>query len=548
MQRAWLREFNSLGLQLRPQAAKLVTSFLTECDDPQRTVEALVEHTKAYFKMREGAIGAAIDSHVIQSVIECMEESAQKSNGVFAPELARTGIETMDLGDGIQVYNVLTDMKHFCYQNTTREWVPSNINPKLFPNISDKTKIYAERYQLLWQRLRLEGSFVPESEVATEGLLEGQRVITPVESLVGNPGRKLTFGLLSRIHGDGTSKWSIEDLNSYFPVDLKVEQSDHLITDGSFVLAEAMMIDGRVRISHLDVPAAVSRQVSAEKDQIPPQVFGGNLSCEQLSILEQAEPENSDAMYVVLAEVHLDDARVLEKISDMFHGYEGASPPTAYVFMGNFSLSPFIPTASGIKSYREGFERLKLLMESLPNHAAQGTRYIFIPGPRDPGSSMLPRPPLTSYLTMGLDKAVPGVILATNPCRVRHMSRQLVFFRHDIMHMLRLHEVVPLRTQDGTQDPSSQHVREEMARLLLDQAHLVPLPLEQSNVHWSLDHALRLYPLPTAVFVGGASRSFECVYQQCHFCSVGPVIDVPSFYAYYPVKEVLEPCELPNVG
>lgn len=30
--RAWLREFNSLGLQLRPDAAKLVTRFLQSCE------------------------------------------------------------------------------------------------------------------------------------------------------------------------------------------------------------------------------------------------------------------------------------------------------------------------------------------------------------------------------------------------------------------------------------------------------------------------------------------------------------------------------------
>ena len=30
--------------------------------------------------------------------------------------------------------------------------------------------------------------------------------------------------------------------------------------------------------------------------------------------------------------------------------------------MGNFSSRPFMPTAQGVKAYREGFQRLKFMM------------------------------------------------------------------------------------------------------------------------------------------------------------------------------------------
>lgn len=549
MQRAWLREFNALGLQLRPQAAKLITEFLQECENPQAMVEALVEHTKAYFRTRQGTTQSVIDKDVIQTVISCLEEASRGVDASDAMEAARHGIETMDLGDGIQVYDALTDVQPFAYRRNTRDWSPALEQPRLFPGPEAKAKIYHDRYYLLWQRLLLEGEYVAEADLQDGALLPGQRVLTPVESLVGNPGRKITFGLISRTHDDANKRsYTLEDVHRVIPIDLEVQESEHLITDGSFVIAEGELKGDRFRVSRLDVPAAVSRKVTREKDQVPVQVFGGNLTDEQMQTLARTEqdPERSGGMYVVLSEIHLDSARVLEKLTELFQGYEAAGPPRGYVFMGSFCSSAFVPTTEGVRAYREGFERLKFILRDLPKHLQCGTRFIFVPGPKDPGAPLLPRAPLPGHLTSDIAADVKGVIMATNPCRLRHFSRELVFFRHDVLRLLRRHEVVPLREPGGGTAPTALHVREEMVRLLLDQAHLVPLPMEESNVAWAFDHSLRLYPLPDAVFVGGISEPFDFEYQKCTFCSVGPFHRDASFFAYHPAEGLLEPCDVPD--
>jgi DNA polymerase epsilon subunit 2 len=558
MQRAWLREFNALGLQLRPKAAKLVTQFLQSCEDPQQMCEALVEHTKAYFKSRQGMVAPIIDEDVIQSVITCMEKaSAENSAGLEdvseVLSAARQGVDTMDLGDGVQVYNVMTDMRPYTFRIASKEWTPSTEKACLFPGVKSKIKIYSDRYHILWERLLVQGNFVPEVDAKGGALLPGQRVITPVESLVGNLGRKTTFGLISRAPQDENSglarRWVIEDLHKSYPlefVESQVGEWDHqLVTDGSFVIVEGEMAVDRFHVHRLQVPETIPRSLSQEKDQVPVQVFGGDLTEEQLNVLRMHEDQNPDGMYVVLSEVHLDNVKVLERLSDLFQGYEETTPPAAYIFMGNFYSSPFLPTQEGVRNYREGFERLKLHMRHVPNHVERGTRFIFIPGPMDPGANMLPRTPLTNYLTSDIAKDIPGVILGTNPCRVRHFSRELVFFRHDVLKLLRRHEVVPLR-EHGRATPSPQHLQNEMARLLLDQAHLIPLPLEESNILWDFDNALRLYPLPDAVFIGGVSRAFECEYKGCNFCSVGPFHKEGSFYSYSPIKPSLEACDVPD--
>lgn len=525
--------------------------------------EALVEHTKAYFRSRQGVVTAIIDAETIENVINAMEKASAEAGASGTSfeasfEAAQNGVATMELGDGVQVINVLTDMTPYDFLKADKEWRPSVHGAKLFPEPKSKCKIYADRYQILWSRLLLKGEFVPEVEAIGSALMPGQRVITPVESLVGNLGKKTTFGLMSRADQDdsGARKWIIEDPHQSYPLEFAESYTsawDHqLITDGCFVIAEGEMMGeagaAKFCVHRIELPEAVPRQLSVERDQVPVQVFGGGLTDEQLHVLRMAEDENREGVYVVLSEVHLDSVQVLERLADIFQGYEDSTPPAAYIFMGNFYSCPFLPTQEGVKSYREGFERLKLLMRHIPNHVERGTRYIFVPGPSDPGAQMLPKTPLPNYLTSDIAKEIPGVILATNPCRVRHFSREMVFFRHDVLKLLRRHEVVPLRDPNHGGAASPEHVQNEMVRILLDQAHLAPLPLQESNIMWDFDHTLRLYPLPDAVFVGGVSQPFEGEHKGCIFCSVGPFYRDGCFHAYSPIKEYVEVCGAPDRG
>lgn len=553
IQRAWLREFNSLGLQLRPQAAKLVTEFLQTSDDPQQMAEMLVAHTKNYFRTHQGTVDPIIDTEVIQRVITIMHDqsSGVDPNDPKAFEAARLGVETMNLGDGVQVYSALKDVIPYEFDRANKEWRQRHDGANLFPGVSAKARIYADRYHIIWQRLLIQGPYVAEVDAAAGGALPGQQVLTPVESLVGNLGSKVTFGLLSRAPDDGNQarRWTIEDINRAYPIEFDENAysmwNHQLVTDGSFVLAEGTMTRDCFQAKRIVIPETIPRSLSEERDQVPVQVFGGSYTDDELGVLKQAEVDNADGLYVVFSEVHLDSVRNGEKLADIFQGYEGATPPSAYIFMGSFCSTPFLPTADGIKAYREGFERLKLMMQHLPNHVKCRTRFIFIPGPQDPGPQRLPQAPLADYVTANIAKEIPNVILATNPCRIRHFTKEMVFFRHDVLKVLRRHEVVPLREPNQPGPPSPQHVQNEMARFLLDQAHLVPLPLQESNILWDFDHTLRLYPLPHAVFIGGASQPFELAYKECNFCSVGPFSNA-SFYAYSPVLGEMEPCDAPD--
>lgn len=547
--RQWVREFSSRGLQLRPAAAKMVTSFLKTCDKPEKTAEILVAHTKNYLVSKTGVVSPFVDADVIQAVVELMVEGEQRKEDIGeqnVEEAVRNAMATTDLGDCIQIYNTLTDVRPFEYKRADRAWVPCQGKPKLFAAADMKAKIYQERFYILWQRLLLEGEYVPEAIAKGQPLLPHQKVLTPVESLAGNPGRKVTFGVICSEHSSaGVRRWAIEDLHRSYPVELLVPDSQTLITDGCFVLAEGELVNDVFRISSIDVPPAVGRAVTDDKDDVPSDAFGGNLTNSQLEQLQKSEVEYQDDLFIVLSEVHLDCIRTIDKLGELFQSFE-ANPPKAYIFMGNFHSSKFVQTQVGVQKYKEGFERLKLILKNQSEHIRNGTRFVFIPGPDDPGAGTLPRAPLPNYLTSDLAQEIPGVVMTSNPCRIRHFSRELVFFRHDILRLMRRHEVLPFRTAAGD-PPEPQQVVQEAVRLLFDQAHLVPLPLQESNIIWSCDHALRLYPQPHALFIGGLNKPFDTkdpAGQYNRFASVGPFHHDATFYAYHPLKDEAEKCNV----
>ena len=81
----------------------------------------------------------------------------------------------------------------------------------------------------------------------------------------------------------------------------------------------------------------------------------------------------------------------------------------------------------------------------------------------------------------------------SNPCRLVYYSQEIVVFRDDLLRKMLRHAVL-LRD-----DLSAADMPKYLVSTLLDQAHLCPLPPLVRPVLWEYAHALRLYPMPSAV-------------------------------------------------
>lgn len=84
------------------------------------------------------------------------------------------------------------------------------------------------------------------------------------------------------------------------------------------------------------------------------------------------------------------------------------------------------------------------------------SKFIFVPGPGDPGpANVLPRPALPAYFTADLRQLLPTAVFASNPCRLRLYTQQVVLFRSNLQnHMRRLCLIPPTCKSDrlGTND------------------------------------------------------------------------------------------------
>lgn len=108
---------------------------------------------------------------------------------------------------------------------------------------------------------------------------------------------------------------------------------------------------------------------------------------------------------------------------------------------------------------------------------------------------VLPRRPIPAEFTQPLTDKVKNVTFASNPCRIRYFTQEIVLFREDLLKKMQKNLVLPLNLYR----PEDPDITEQLVESIIDQAHLCPLPLSAKPVFWELDHSLRLFPLPHLV-------------------------------------------------
>ncbi|GMP71045.1 hypothetical protein CsSME_00029611 [Camellia sinensis var. sinensis] len=184
------------------------------------------------------------------------------------------------------------------------------------------------------------------------------------------------------------------------------------------------------------------------------------------------------------------------KLETILDGYENVEVvPSLFVFMGNFCTHPCNLSFNSFSSLRLQFGKFGQMIgarQRLKEHS----RFLLIPGPDDAGpSTVLPRCALPKYVTEEFQKHIPNAIFASNPCRVKFCTQEIVFFRQDLLYRMRRSCLMPPSTEETT-DPF-----EHLVATITHQSHLCPLPLTVQPIIWNYDHCLHLYPIPHTVLL-----------------------------------------------
>ncbi|XP_022081483.1 DNA polymerase epsilon subunit 2-like isoform X2 [Acanthaster planci] len=486
------------------------------------------------------ALGSVDDVRERDDCLERIIEAVQKqplASSLVSMETLKAAIDECNEGEveeserAFAVIDAFT-VPRFTYNHDRKKFLKNNLIPCLHPGAQAKADLFLERYTLLHQRTSRHSLFTPPVPGAITDNNTRKFQLKPVEFLLGSTaklGEIIVLGMLTQLK---EGKFFLEDPTGAVQLDLsKAQFHTGLFTENCFVLAEGWYEDQVFHITAFGFPPPESAEATrAYFGSV--NFFGGPSStCAKSSAkLLDIEKDNEDAMFVFVSDIWLDQLRVREKLNTLFNGYS-EMPPTCFVFCGSFTSKPY--GSNHVKTLRESLQSLGDMLAEYPT-LLQSSRFIFVPGPQDPGpAAILPRPPIPEVITEEFCRKVPSAIFTTNPCRIQYCTQEIVVFREDIvMKMCRN----CIRFPDN-----SAEIPNHFVKTVVCQSHLCPLPLHASPIYWSYDNAMRLYPLPDLVVFGDKYDPFTISNANCKCTNTGSFSKSGfGFKVYYPQTKEIE--------
>ncbi|KAL3133858.1 hypothetical protein ABBQ32_008325 [Trebouxia sp. C0010 RCD-2024] len=416
-------------------------------------------------------------------------------------------------------------------------------------DLRDRYRMYQDRLLLLYQRLRRDKTF--SKPALAEADMDQNATycqLTDVKAMLGCTGQtRFLLGCISQLQ-DGT--YYLEDMTGSLQLDLaQCQTSSGLYTENCIVIAEGELDHrGIFRASALGMPPVESQEDSRAATK-GLQMFGNNnLKASDWMAVEEAEQAAQANRLVVLSDVWLDKPEVLDQLHMVFSGlgFNGLDTvPSAFVLMGNFQSQPAPTASTDYSALRENFKTLGSIISQY-QRLQEESKFIFVPGPGDPGpANVLPRPALPAYFTADLRQLLPTAVFASNPCRLRLYTQQVVLFRSNLQNHMRRLCLIPPTCSSGERVSSADALFEHLCVTVLQQSHLCPVPLENQSVYWQYDHALHLYPAPDLVVLADSAASAQFVFKDTAFVNPGS-FSKRTFAAYNIYAREVELSEVPT--
>lgn len=549
--RTIFRSFKSKGLSISADATRALESVLSREEDFDGTLQRILAELKDRIEkqdVRSTIVNEATILSIVADLSSSEEDIAQES---------------------LQLFDAFSSPK-LCFDENLKSFkVVSTPKYSILGTADSRAQMFRERLLLTQQRLLRSELFVLRgmssntisgASVGADGSGDVHELST-IESLLGSTGVKVLFGMLTQPE-EGV--WFLEDLSSIIRLDLSRALSYHVFfTEGSQVVVQGELVNDIFQVQVLGMPPAEERDFTLKALGLI-DTFGTNTRPQQQLYLTEMEAAASDQAIVIMSEVQLDKPLVLEKLEAILGGFEANGSEPLYILMGSFVSRPVNRTQGGNEIMQAAFTALADIILKFPGQAANA-RFLLIPGPIDSGSNIaLPRRPIPAQLTKSLTDRVAHVTFASNPCRVRFFTQEIVIFREDLLKKMQRHLAVPLQVGDGSassrggagagggytleakdEDEAVADISEQLVESVLDQAHLCPLPMHARPILWELDYVMRLVPLPHLLVLADHSEHFAHTYKSCQAVNPGTFSSDFSFVVYQPATKTAQFSRIP---
>ncbi|EDV51062.1 DNA polymerase epsilon subunit 2 [Drosophila erecta] len=468
-----------------------------------------------------------------------------QSQKLLTPHVERAALEKainelnrVGLDEGETVFALIDafTVPRFRYNQRVKKFELDTQPRQLLTAPRMKSDYMQQRYAMLLQKTLRHDLFAPaviQDGVGAEAQAKKFK-LQFAENLLATSAMKeaVVLGLLTQLK---EGKFYVEDPTGCVQLDLTGARFHAgFFCEGCFVLAEGNYNNGVLKVDGLGFPPAEPANSSRA-------FFGtantwGGESAKLLKYsagLQELERTNTETTIVFLSDVRLDLPVVMDKLRQLFVGYDSC-PPQAIVLMG-----PFTTSTRNHHELRHHLDALGGLAAGCEQLRKQ-TDLILVPSSEDPTApNILPRAPIPECLAAGLLKAWPRTQLATNPCRLQYCTQQIVVCRLDLMAKF-------CRNTLHFPEDTSQ-IEQHFARTIVCQGHLVPIHPIAMPVHWDYDPALWLYPLPDLIVMGDSCQSFSSSQHGCTVLNTGSFVKSKfAFKVYIPATRTIEDSEIPD--
>lgn len=340
-----------------------------------------------------------------------------------------------------------------------------------------------------------------------------------------------------------------------------------MVVQGELAGSQSGAQGGVFRVSAMGLPPAEYRQTSLRSLGLL-DTFNAGMRQQQFDDMLALEQSAETALMVVLSDLKLDRPLVLQKLQQVLAGFEANGVDPLFVLIGSFQSKPVARMTGGRGLCKATFAALADVIASCPRLAARA-KFLLLPGPNDPGCSVaLPRRAIPAEFTEALRHKVRHIAFGSNPFRVRYYTREVVFFREDLLKKMQRHlatsqptnsnsnsirrrardgdDIEELDLEEDVQGSAGPEVTEQLVESLLDQAHLFPLPAAAKPVTWGLDHAMRLFPLPDILVLADHADNYQYDYKGCTALNPGSFSSDFSFVVYSPAAGSIEFSRVPT--
>ncbi|SBS91122.1 DNA polymerase epsilon subunit B, putative [Plasmodium malariae] len=417
--------------------------------------------------------------------------------------------------DGVKVYNTFLDLCHFYYDEKKMKFlkkkkVDSVENYNEYINANTDVEFYELKYHLLTKKTKGHPSVLFWSDAVNEIHIKDKTIITSVDAVkLTNTGHQHIIGILG-LNRDG--ELVIQGIRNEVKLFIN---NNCVINHGIYCIGHIILVQGRMKLLNKTFYATeiMHPPRNYEDEKLEEDLFYGFENEKEKKEIKEYEiivkSNDKKQNWVVMHDVYLDNPYTFEILEKMFSLYVNTYPdndlPIGFIFMGDFISLKFDYNKSFNNIYVKGFEKLSVLLISKFKLILQNCYLVFIPGKNDPCAckNSIPKLPILPYYIKKFEENVNSffssktkkkIIFATNPCRIRHFNKKMIFFRHDI-----LNDLIWSSSINATQD-EKKNLQNILVSTIIGQSHIFPIT-HDNRILKRYSSFLFLYPLPNFICI-----------------------------------------------